>query len=80
MEDLVKKHAAILAAGDAVKRAPQAEAAQDIARLKEHDVQTQEILQELVTRVLALEQLQLKPKRAKVRVAKVPKKRRHGGH
>jgi ATP-dependent protease Clp ATPase subunit len=74
-DDHVKEWNAIMAASEAAKRAPQAEAAQDIARLKEHDVQTQGILQELVKRVLALEQLQPKPKRAKVRVRKAPKKK-----
>lgn len=77
-DDHLKEWNAIMAAGEAAKRAPQAEAAEDIARLKEHDAQTQEILQELVKRVLALERLQSKPKRAKVRVRKAPKKKRQG--
>jgi hypothetical protein len=64
-DDHLKEWNAIMAAGEAAKRAPQTKASQDIASLKKNDVQTQAILQELVKRVLALERLQSKPNRTK---------------
>ena len=76
--ELRKEHAAIMAAGDAAERAKKSETANDIARLKENDVQTQTILQELVKRVLTLERRFLNPKRTKVGAAKVINKRRKG--
>jgi hypothetical protein len=74
----IKEHGEIMAAGEAAKRAADAKTAQDIARLKENDVQTQEILQELVKRILALEQPHLKQKRPMGRVPKAIKKKRQG--
>jgi hypothetical protein len=67
-----------IAAAESAKHREKEAAAERIAALEKDNADFKKILPILHSRLLDLERLLPKPKRAKVRVAKAPKKRRHG--